>query len=114
MRDAFFDGFEPGYYDSTLGAVISWVKWSGHQHTACHKYTQSSSSVDTTERYQGLIFDPALRSAPKLPCRVTSNERFKQFADEALLIGPNDQSWRYPLQVTIQHTQSAAFSSADF
>lgn len=49
--DQYFDGCQPSESDSIFGGVVSWVKWSGHQHTACLKYTnREGSSSDTTER----------------------------------------------------------------
>ena len=35
MTNTYFRGFHPGQYDSIFGAVISWIKWAGHQHTVC-------------------------------------------------------------------------------
>lgn len=93
----------------------------------CHKYAKSDSSqVDPNEPYQTHIFDPALdarddlesrsgaiRPAPKMPYTVESVERFKHLPHEALLIGGNDQSWHYPLQVAINHVHSAASGGGD-
>ena len=35
VTNTYFQRFHPGQYDSIFGAVISWIKWAGHQHTVC-------------------------------------------------------------------------------
>ena len=123
----YLEGFHPFEFDSIFGVVISWIRRNSHQHMFCHKYAESDlSSPDPGEPYQSLIFEPALdgrtelsdkdgaiRPAPKIPYTVESCERFKHLPHETLLIGGNDQSWHYPLQVTIKHAHSAATRSSD-
>ena len=122
----FFEGFQPPQYDSIFGAMTSWIKWKSHQHMVCHKYAQTDhTSFDPNEQYQSLVFDPflddrqdlngrggAIRPAPKIPFTVESCERYKHIPHEALVIGGNDQSWHYPLQLTVKHVHSAAAGSS--
>ena len=52
-------------------------------------------SLDDKDEFDS--YNGAVRPAPKLPYTVEPNERFKHLPQEALLIGQNDQSWRYIL-----------------
>ena len=120
-------GFYQSEFDPIFRVAISWMKWYGHQNMVCHKYAKSDKSGhDPSEIHQGLTFDPvlddrddlpdkagAIHPAPKLPYTAECCERFKHLPHEALLVGGSDQSWHYPLQVTIKHVQSAATGRSD-